>query len=102
MSAKTPLRPKHVPMRTCLGCGTVAPKASLIRVVRSPGGDVVADPSGKKPGRGAYLCPDRSCWQQAVSKRRLEKSLQVRLSAADLDGLLSYAQSLSLGTEKVR
>ncbi len=51
-----PLKPKKTPMRMCVGCREMKPKTELIRVVRSPEGAVSLDPTGKKPGRGAYLC----------------------------------------------
>lgn len=94
MPAKTPLRPKHVPRRTCIGCGAGATKRTLIRLVRTPQGEVQQDPSGKKPGRGAYLCPNPQCWEQALKKGRLERSLKARLSPEDLDSLRSFAHSL--------
>lgn len=98
MPAKTPLRPKHVPRRTCVGCGIIAAKRSLIRVVRTAQGEVLPDPTGKKPGRGAYLCANPQCWEQAVKKGRLERSLKARLSLRDVDSLRSFAASLNLST----
>ena len=50
--------PKKIPLRQCLGCREMKPKRDLIRVVRSPQGEISLDFHGKKPGRGAYLCPD--------------------------------------------
>ena len=96
MATQTPLRPKHVPQRTCVGCGSVVPKATLIRVVRTADAGVVADPTGKKAGRGVYLCANPQCWEQALKKRRIERSLDVRLSAAEIDALRSYAWSLGV------
>ncbi|HEU4759811.1 MAG TPA: YlxR family protein [Dehalococcoidia bacterium] len=91
-----------MPQRTCVGCGSVVPKASLIRVVRTADAGVVADPTGKKPGRGAYLCANPRCWEQALKKHRVERSLDVRLSAAETDALLSYARSLGVAGEQAR
>ena len=53
--------PKKIPLRQCLGCREMKPKGELIRVVRSPQGEISLDFHGKKPGRGAYLCPDPAC-----------------------------------------
>lgn len=94
MPTKTPLRPKHLPRRTCVGCGTVDVKRALIRVVRTPEGGVLADPTGKKAGRGAYLCPNPQCWDRAIKKGALERSLKTRLSPTDIDSLRSYSQDL--------
>ena len=51
-----PVKPKKIPMRMCVGCRQMKPKKELLRVVRSPEGEVSLDPTGKKPGRGAYCC----------------------------------------------
>ena len=72
---------KKIPMRQCLGCNEHKPKRELIRVVRTPEGEVVADLTGKKNGRGAYLCPKASCLSRLQkSKRNLKwADLTVRL-----------------------
>ncbi|ACA59437.1 RNase P modulator RnpM [Candidatus Desulforudis audaxviator] len=67
---------KKVPLRMCLGCREMRPKKELIRVVRTPAGTVEIDPTGKRPGRGAYVCGRESCVDQAVETRRLEKALK--------------------------
>lgn len=87
----TPLRTRPVPQRTCIGCNATTNKRELVRVVRQPGGGVVADPTGKKPGRGAYVHQQPECWNLALKKGRLERSLKTKLSADDLRGLLEYA-----------
>ncbi|MFS8524194.1 MAG: YlxR family protein [Limnochordales bacterium] len=67
---------RKVPMRTCVGCRTSRPKRELVRVVRTPDGDVTVDPTGKLSGRGAYVCPDVRCLEQALKAKRLERALQ--------------------------
>jgi predicted RNA-binding protein YlxR (DUF448 family) len=102
MPAKTAARPRHIPRRTCVGCGTVAAKRDLVRVVRTVEGAVERDSSGKKAGRGAYLCLNPTCWDQAVKRGRLERSLKAKLSPSDIDSLRAFAQTLGLtagGTE---
>ena len=74
------LKPKKVPMRMCVGCREMKPKKELIRVVRSPEGEVSLDPSGKKPGRGAYVCRDAACLGRAIRQRQLERQLEVSIS----------------------
>ncbi|WP_072867005.1 RNase P modulator RnpM [Desulfofundulus thermosubterraneus] len=69
-------RVKKVPLRMCVGCQEMRPKKELIRVVRTPQDTVEIDPTGKRSGRGAYICPRRECLQKAVKGKRLEKALQ--------------------------
>ena len=64
------------PMRRCTGCGEHFPKKELIRVVRTPEGEIVLDEVGKKSGRGAYICKNASCLKKARKARRLESSLE--------------------------
>ncbi len=64
-------RRKHVPMRTCVICRQSGPKRSLVRVVAVPDKGLVIDPSGKLAGRGAYLCRNPGCWEEAVASRDL-------------------------------
>ena len=69
-------KPKKVPVRQCLGCREHKPKKELIRVVRSPEGGLSLDARGKKPGRGAYLCPDPACLQKIRKSRALERAFE--------------------------
>ncbi len=84
---------KHVPQRTCIGCGQVEAKRGLMRVVRTPEGRVVADPTGKKAGRGAYLHQERECWVQVLRAHgRIEHALNMDMpisadDRADLEKL---------------
>ncbi len=70
---------KKIPMRQCLGCREMKPKKELIRVVRSPEGDISLDFRGKAPGRGAYICPDAQCLKKAVRARALEKAFSAQI-----------------------
>jgi predicted RNA-binding protein YlxR (DUF448 family) len=91
---KGPPRPKHVPQRTCIACKQVRPKRELIRIVRTPDGHVVLDETGKKSGRGAYLCARRSCWEPAVRKGLLEREFEVTLLPEDRAALEAYIETL--------
>lgn len=71
--------PKKIPVRQCLGCREHKPKPELIRVVRSPEGEVSLDFRGKKPGRGAYVCPDPECLKKVRKSRALERAFSVPL-----------------------
>jgi predicted RNA-binding protein YlxR (DUF448 family) len=86
---------KHVPQRTCIACRRSDAKRGLIRIVRDADGRVAVDLSGKRNGRGAYLCHDPTCWQQAVKRRALERALRVeQLNADDRASLLAFAAAL--------
>ena len=87
---------RPLPQRTCVGCGTVTSKREMIRVIRTPEGSVLADPTGKKPGRGAYLCAKQECWETGLRKGKLERALKVAVSAADAEALREFARSLGL------
>ena len=87
----TPLKTRPLPQRTCIGCNTTTNKRELVRVVRQPEGGVVPDPTGKKAGRGAYVHQQPECWELALKKGRLERSLKTKLSADDLRSLREYA-----------
>ncbi len=92
-------RVKKVPMRTCVGCYTERPKKELIRIVRSPEGDISLDPGGKKSGRGAYICPDPECLKKARKQRRLEKSLEAEISPEIYGALEKSLAELEAGRE---
>ena len=85
---------RHIPERSCVACGKKVAKSELIRIVRTPEGDVMVDSSGKRPGRGAYLCRASLCWQKSVHKARLERSLEVTLSAHDRLRLMASYQEM--------
>ena len=63
--------PKKIPQRTCMGCQTKKDKRDLVRIVRSPAGEISVDLTGKKPGRGAYICHDLECLNKVVKSKRL-------------------------------
>lgn len=79
--------PKKIPMRQCLGCREMKPKRELIRVVRSPEGELSLDFKGKKPGRGAYLCPDPACLARARKARALERAFDTAVPDEVYEGL---------------
>jgi predicted RNA-binding protein YlxR (DUF448 family) len=85
-------------MRTCIACRQPRPKRELIRVVRTPEGHVVLDPTGKKSGRGAYLCARRSCWEPALHKGKLEHEFELTLSPEDRAALEAYIDTLPAET----
>ncbi len=92
MSTKPAKPTKHIPQRTCVGCRTVMPKRTLVRIVRTPQG-VLVDMTGKMNGRGAYLHNQRQCWERAL-KGALSHALKVELTAEDRSRLDAYMQTL--------
>ena len=78
---------KKIPQRQCMGCRERREKRQLIRVVRSPEGEVSLDFSGKKNGRGAYLCPDAACLKKAIKSKALDRSLEITIPQEIYDRL---------------
>lgn len=88
-------RPKHVPVRTCVACRRTDAKRGLFRLVRDAEGRVTVDLTGKRAGRGAYLCHDPACWEQALKRRGLERALRIEaLQPEDRLALEQIAQKL--------
>ncbi len=89
-----PVRVKHVPVRTCVACRESGAKRGLTRIVRTPAGAVLIDPTGKANGRGAYLCDKPGCWDRAVSTPLLARSLNVELTQETRDYIKEFAAGL--------
>jgi len=78
---------KKIPMRMCLGCGEMKPKRELIRMVKSKEGELSLDLTGKKSGRGAYICRSTECFRMARKARRFEKAFSCMISDELYDGM---------------
>lgn len=87
-------RPRRIPQRTCVACRQTSGKRDLIRVVRTAASAVEVDLTGRKAGRGAYLCASRACWERALSRNLLEHALKTTLSDEDRARLLAFAETL--------
>jgi predicted RNA-binding protein YlxR (DUF448 family) len=96
-------RPKHIPIRTCIACRQTSGKRELVRIVRVAESVVVAgkaqpgvrvDPTGKLAGRGAYICKNRACWEQALNSHRFAVALKTTLTDTELAALRTYAATL--------
>ncbi|HEY5560152.1 MAG TPA: YlxR family protein [Clostridiaceae bacterium] len=74
------MKVKKIPLRMCVGCMQMLPKKELIRVVKNKTGDLSIDFTGKKPGRGAYVCKNIECFEKAYKTSRLEKNLEIKIS----------------------
>lgn len=93
---------RHVPQRTCIACRKTGDKRELVRLVRRSDGRVDVDLTGKEPGRGAYLCSRRSCWEVALRKDRVRHALGTRLDAYDRQKLLQFASGLGWSDQEAR
>ena len=78
---------KKIPMRQCLGCREMKPKRDLIRVVRSPEGEVSLDFIGKKPGRGAYVCKNQECLKRAEKSKALSRAFSAPIPQSVMEAL---------------
>ena len=84
---------KKVPTRRCTGCAEHFPKITLIRVVRSPEGEISLDKTGKKSGRGAYICKSSMCLKKAIKSKRIQNNLEVEISEALIETLTGEIKS---------
>lgn len=80
-------RVKKIPRRQCIGCREMKEKKALIRVVRSPEGEISLDTVGRKPGRGAYLCPEPECVRKARKSKALERAFETPVPPEVYDAL---------------
>jgi predicted RNA-binding protein YlxR (DUF448 family) len=90
------VRKRHVPQRSCVICGTKTTKLELVRVVLVTEGDCVIDETGKRAGRGAYLCHQPSCWETASKSDRLARALRGQVKSEDRKMLADYGASLAV------
>ncbi len=88
-------RQKHSPQRSCVVCRQKTDKRRLTRLVRTAEGTVVVDPTGKKNGRGAYLCDQPACWEKAVNSNILNQALKTNLSEADKAEITAHQPTAS-------
>ena len=78
---------RKIPMRMCVGCREMKPKKELIRAVKSPEGDVTLDFKGKKPGRGAYICPNPECLKRSIKTKALSRAFGTQIPESILEEL---------------
>ena len=88
------MKEKKVPLRMCVGCREMKPKKELLRVVRSPEGVVSIDLTGRKPGRGAYVCHSADCLKRAIKQRQLERAFACALGDETHESLLRELEAL--------
>ena len=88
------MQQKKIPMRKCVGCNESKSKKELVRIVRSPEGDISLDTTGKKSGRGAYICPSKECFQKAAKSRGIERSLKMSIPKEVYESLEKEIESI--------
>ena len=96
-----PQKPRKIPMRMCVGCREMKPKRELLRAVRSPEGEVTLDKTGKKAGRGAYVCFDAACLRRAIKQKQLDRALETRLSEETMQALTDTMEKLLRGEDAI-
>ena len=82
------MQTKKIPLRQCGGCGEMKPKKELIRVVRSPEGEISLDLTGRKNGRGSYICNSIDCFKSAVKRKSFERAFGVKLPEETIENIL--------------
>lgn len=87
---------KRVPLRKCLGCMSSFPKKDLVRVLKTPEGEVILDLSGKKSGRGAYICKNSACLKKALKSKRIQNNLEIEIP----DEIISQLEKELLANEQ--
>lgn len=91
------MKPKKIPMRMCVGCREMKEKKTLIRIVRNPEGEISVDETGKKSGRGAYVCRNADCLRRAIRQKQLERQLQTALSEEVSERLTAELEQIERG-----
>ena len=89
------MKPKKIPMRMCVGCREMKEKRDLIRVVRTPEGEVALDPTGKRSGRGAYVCRQAECLRRAIRQKQLDRQLEITLTPEITGALTAEMERLN-------
>lgn len=95
----SPVHGKHIPLRTCAACRQIKAKGELIRMVRTANGNIEIDSSGRKPGRGTYLCRDAKCWESGLKNDRVGYILKTSPTRDNLELLFKEAEGLLKGVD---
>ena len=85
---------KKIPLRQCIGCGEMKNKREMIRVIKTPEGEILLDATGRKNGRGAYLCPSGECMKKAVKNKGLERSFKMAIPKEIYENLEKEMETL--------
>ena len=88
------MRRKHVPQRTCVGCRQTKAKREMVRLVRTPDGQLVVDETEKRNGRGAYLCRQKTCWERALKGEQIGRALRMDIGEQEIALLCGFMDAL--------
>ena len=83
---------KKIPLRKCIGCGEMFPKKELVRIICTPEKEVLMDLTGKKNGRGCYICRSRECLEKAIKQKAINRSLSMEISNEVIENLRKEIQ----------
>lgn len=86
---------KKIPMRQCVGCGEMKSKKELLRIIKTAEGEILLDTTGKKNGRGAYICPDGACLARAIKTKGLERSLKTAIPKEIIENLTKEMETIA-------
>lgn len=93
------MRNRHIPQRSCVICGVKTSKRELVRIVMTPERECAVDDTGKRSGRGAYLCHKPACWDSALKGGRLSAALRGRIEESDRERLTAFAEGIRAAAE---
>ncbi|HIS47958.1 MAG TPA: YlxR family protein [Candidatus Scybalocola faecigallinarum] len=85
---------KKIPLRQCIGCGEMKSKKEMIRVIKTPEGEIMMDATGRKNGRGAYICPSSECLKKAIKSKGLERSFKMNIPKEVYEQLTKEMESI--------
>lgn len=85
---------RKVPLRQCIGCGEMKNKKDMLRVIKTPEGEILLDATGRKNGRGAYICPSMECMKKAVKSRGLDRSFKTAIPQEVYESLEKEMESI--------
>lgn len=86
---------KKIPMRQCVGCGEMKNKKEMFRVIKTAEDEILLDTTGKKNGRGAYICPDKDCLKKAIKTKGLERSLKTAIPQEVIENLTKEMETIA-------
>lgn len=86
---------KKIPMRQCVGCGEMKSKKELLRIIKTAEDEILLDTTGKKNGRGAYICPNGDCLQMAIKAKGLERSLKTAIPKEITENLIKEMETIA-------
>lgn len=86
---------KKIPMRQCVGCGEMKDKKEMLRVIKTAEDEILLDTTGKKNGRGAYICPDGDCLKKAIKTKGLERSLKTAIPQEVIENLTKEMETIA-------